>query len=87
MNLAISVTPFSTSISYVGAIQDFTPGEVSLLLAEFVPVGTPVAVTVKDATFEGEILYCEPKDRQYQTNVRGSGIARKQACVARPDLP
>ena len=69
MNLAIRLTPFSTSMSFMGVLHDFTPGEVSLLLSEFVPVGTSVAVTFKDATFEGEILYCEPKDGQYQTNV------------------
>jgi hypothetical protein len=70
MNLAIRVTRFSTNVSFMGTIHDFTPGEVSLLLAEFVPVGTSAAVTFKEATFEGEILYCEPKDGQYQTNVR-----------------
>src|ERR1700680_1078860 len=70
MNLAIRVTPFSTSISLTGTIRDFTPGEVSMLLDESVPVGTSVAVRFKGATFEGEVLYCQPKAGQYQTNVR-----------------
>lgn len=70
MNLAISLTPFSSSISIAGEIQDFTPGEVSVLLDRFVPVGTLVGVKFKNATFDGEILYCQPKEGQYQANVR-----------------
>jgi hypothetical protein len=70
INLAIRVTPFSGSISVVGIIQDFTPGEVSILLEKCVPVGSPVTVMFKDARFEGEVLYCEPKEGQFQTNVR-----------------
>src|ERR1700730_648461 len=70
MNLAISLTPFSSSISIPGEIQDFTPGEVSVLLEQYVPVGSSVALNFKDATFEGEVLYCQHKEGQYQTNVR-----------------
>jgi hypothetical protein len=70
MNLAISLTPFSSSISILGEIQDFTPGEVSVLLDRFVPVGSSVAVKFKGATFDGEVLYCQPKEGQYQTNIR-----------------
>jgi hypothetical protein len=70
MNLAIRVTPFSGSNSVFGTIQDFTPGELSILLEKCVPVGSPVTVKFKDATFEGEVLYCEPKEGHFQTNVR-----------------
>jgi hypothetical protein len=70
MNLAISLTPFSSSISIAGEIQDFTPGEVSVLLEQYVPVGSSVALKFKNATFDGEVLYCQAKEGQYQTNVR-----------------
>jgi len=70
MTLAISLTPFSSSIAIPGEIQDFTPGEVSVLLEQFVPVGSSVALKFKNATFDGEVLYCQPKEGQYQTNIR-----------------
>ena len=70
MSLAITLTPFSSGISIAAEIQDFTPGEVSVLLEQFVPVGSSVALKLKAATFEGEVLYCQPKEGQYQTNVR-----------------
>jgi hypothetical protein len=70
MNLAISLTPFSSRISIPGEIQDFTPGEVSVLLDGPVAVGHSVAVKFNRATFDGEVLYCRPAAGQYRTNVR-----------------
>jgi hypothetical protein len=70
MNLAVSVMPFLSEVSIAGVIQDFTPGEVSVLLEEFVPVGHSVAVKFRNATFHGEVLYSHPKEGRYQTNIR-----------------
>src|ERR1700686_2967639 len=70
MNLAVSLTPFLSEVSIAGVIQDFTPGEVSVLLEEFVPVGHSVAVKFRNATFNGEVLYSHPKESRYQTNIR-----------------
>jgi hypothetical protein len=70
MHLAVSLTPFLSEVSIAGVIQDFTPGEVSVLLEEFVPVGHSVAVKFRNATFEGEVLYSLPKEGRYQTNIR-----------------
>jgi hypothetical protein len=70
MNLAIRVSPFSGGIPVLGTIQDFTPGEVSMLLDKCVPVGSPVTVKFKGALFEGEVLFCNPKEGHFQTNVR-----------------
>ena len=70
MNLAVSVTPFLSEVSIAGVIQDFTPGEVSVLLEEFVPVGHSVAVKFRNATFNGDVLYSHPKESRYQTNIR-----------------
>jgi hypothetical protein len=70
MHLAVSLTPFLSEVSIAGVIQDFTPGEVSVLLEEFVPVGHSVAVKFRNATFDGEVLYSQPKESRYQTNIR-----------------
>ncbi len=70
MNLAIRVTAMSSRFSLAGEIRDFTFGEVKVLLEGPLPVGSSVVVNLKAISFQGEVMFCEPKDGRYKVNVR-----------------
>jgi hypothetical protein len=54
----------------VGAIlQDFTPGEVILLLDDPITAKTHVAVQVDTCSFHGDILYCKPSGSRWEAHV------------------
>ncbi len=54
----------------VGAVlQDFTPGEVILLLDDPITAQTHVAVQVNTCSFHGEILYCKPSGSRWEAHV------------------
>lgn len=54
----------------VGAVlQDFTPGEVILLLDDPIQARTQVAVQVNTCSFHGEILYCKPRGSRWEAHV------------------
>jgi hypothetical protein len=52
-----------------GILQDFTPGEVILLLDDRVTEHTPVTVQLHTYSFEGEVLYCRPRGSGYEAHV------------------
>lgn len=54
----------------VGAVlQDFTPGEVILLLDDPIEAKTVVAVRANTCSFHGEILYCKASGRRWEAHV------------------
>ena len=54
----------------VGAVlQDFTPGEVILLLDDPIEEKTQVAVQVNTCSFHGDILFCKPSGRRWEAHV------------------
>lgn len=54
----------------VGAVlQDFTPGEVILLMDGAIAAKTLVAVQVNTCSFQGEILYCKPRGGRWEAHV------------------
>lgn len=54
----------------VGAVlQDFTPGEVILLLNDPIEAKTHVAVQVHMCSFHGEILFCKPSGSRWEAHV------------------
>jgi hypothetical protein len=54
----------------VGAIlQDFTPGEVILLLDDPITAKTHVAVQVNTCSFHGDILFCKPSGTRWEAHV------------------
>lgn len=70
MDLTIKVYPISTSVAVVGKVADFTPGEISATLDLFLPIGTPVAASLHDSSFNGEILCSTAENGFYKTNIR-----------------
>jgi hypothetical protein len=50
-------------------IQDFTPGEVILLLDDPISAGTRVSIQVHTCSFDGEILFCKPRGSRWEAHV------------------
>jgi hypothetical protein len=69
LGLEALVTSPTWEVGFVGVIQDFTPGEVILLLHERIAPGTHVTIRVSSASFNGEILLCNPQGAAWETHV------------------
>jgi hypothetical protein len=50
-------------------VQDFTPGEVILLLDDQIAAGTRVTVQLDNSSFVGDILFCSPSGSGYEAHV------------------
>jgi hypothetical protein len=69
LGLEARVTSPTWEVGFVGVMQDFTPGEVILLLSERIAPGTHVTIRVSTACFHGEILFCNPEGSVWETHV------------------
>lgn len=69
LNLVAFVTNAAWGAGMSAIVEDFTPGEATLILEGVVSQGTSVKVRIRDFAFEGEILYCEKRGDQYEAHV------------------
>jgi hypothetical protein len=69
LHLEARVTAPTWEIGLSGMVQDFTPGEVILLLDDRVSEGTHVIVELNTSSFDGEVLYCSPNGSQFETHI------------------
>jgi hypothetical protein len=69
LGLEVHIVDFLSNYSILGILEGFTPGEVTVSLGE--PVSEQRAVTVRfnSFVFEGEILYCRPKQNRYEAHI------------------
>lgn len=63
------VTAPTWEIGLGALVQDFTPGEVVLLLDDEIQAGTRVTIQLKTASFSGDILFCAPSGSRYEAHV------------------
>lgn len=63
------VTAHTWEIGLSALVQDFTPGEVILLLDDKIAAGTHVSVQLQTCAFSGVILYCSPRGSRYEAHV------------------
>jgi hypothetical protein len=63
------VTTPAWEVGVAAVMQDFTPGEVILLLDDPIAPGTQVAVQVDTSAFHGEILFCKPSGERWEAHV------------------
>src|SRR5579862_4341932 len=63
------VTAPTWEIGIPAVVQDFTPGEVILLLDDPIAAGTRVTIQLNTYSFTGEILFCAPKGSRYEAHV------------------
>ena len=69
LGLEARVTAPTWEIGVSGLIQDFTPGELILLLDDQIAAGTRVTVQVNTCSFAGEILFCSPTGSRWEAHV------------------
>lgn len=69
LRLEARVTAHTWEVGLSAVIQDFTPGEVILLLDDPLVAGTHVAIEVNLCSFDGVILFCNPSGSQWETHV------------------
>jgi hypothetical protein len=69
LNLTVTVTHPSWGIGMTGELEDFTIGEVRLVLEGLVSMGTLVDVHVGGGTFAGEVLYCQRRGNRFETHI------------------
>jgi hypothetical protein len=69
LHLEARVTAPTWEIGLSGMVQDFTPGEVILLLDDHISEGTPVTIQLNKSSFDGEVLYCSPSGSRFEAHV------------------
>jgi len=81
LQIQVSVIDLLSSYTVRGVLVGFTPGEVAVLLDEQMPPEREVEVHLSDFHFEGQTLYCGPREGQYEVHVsiddtEGAGLRR-----------
>jgi PilZ domain len=69
LQLEARVTAPTWEIGMAAVVQDFTPGEVILLLDDQIPAGTRVTIQLNTSSFVGDILYCSPSGSRFEAHV------------------
>ena len=69
LHLDARVTAPTWEVGLSAVIQDFTPGEVILLMDDPIPAGTTISVQVATCSFDGQILYCTQSGSRWETHV------------------
>jgi len=81
LQLEARVTSPTWGIGLPATVYDFAPGEVVLMMDDFVNAGTPVTIQVNTWSFNGEILYCKRSGTRNEAHVsfddaEASGLRR-----------
>lgn len=69
LHLEARVTSPTWGIGLPATVHDFAPGEVVLMMDDFVNAGTPVTVQVNTWSFNGEIMYCKRNGTRNEAHV------------------
>jgi PilZ domain-containing protein len=69
LRLEARITAPTWEIGLSAVVQDFTPGEVILLLDDQIAAGTRVTVQINNSSFVGDILFCSPSGGGYEAHV------------------
>jgi hypothetical protein len=81
LQIEVTVVDLLSSYTVRGVLVGFTPGEVALRVEEEMPGQRSVAVELNGFCFEGETLYCGPKDGRYEVHIsindiEGAGLRK-----------
>jgi hypothetical protein len=69
VGLRVWVKSLTWEVGVAAVLQDFTPGEVILLLEDPIEAKTHVTVRVNTCSFHGEILFCKPSGSRWEAHV------------------
>jgi hypothetical protein len=81
LQIQVRVIDLLSSYTVQGVLVGFTPGEVAVLVDEEMPAEREVAVHLSEFHFEGQTLFCGPREGQYEVHIsiddiQGSGLRR-----------
>lgn len=69
LQLHVRIIDVLSNYTVPGLIFGFTPGEVAILVDEPMSEERTVAVHLDSFSFEGQVLYCGPRDGRYETHI------------------
>jgi hypothetical protein len=69
LGLNVDVVDFLSGYAVEGVLQSFIPGEVTVLVREQMTEHRSVTVQFDSFVFEGETLFCRPKDNGYEAHI------------------
>jgi hypothetical protein len=69
LQMEARVTAHTWEIGLSAVVQDFTPGEVILLVDDQIAAGTHVTIQLNTCSFAGVILFCSPSGSRYEAHV------------------
>jgi hypothetical protein len=69
LQMEARVTAPTWEIGLSAVVQDFTPGEVILMLDDQIAAGTRVTIQLNTASFTGDILFCAPSGSGFEAHV------------------
>ena len=69
LNLQVQVVDFLSGYAVRGVLQGFTPGEVTISVGEPVDEQRMVTVQLNSFSFEGQTLFCGPRDNQFEVHI------------------
>jgi PilZ domain len=69
LNLQVQVVDFLSGYTVRGVLQGFTPGEVTISVGEPVDEQRMVTVQLNSFSFEGQTLFCGPRDNQFEVHI------------------
>jgi hypothetical protein len=69
LRLEARITAHTWEVGLSALIQDFTPGEVILLMDDPIPPGTHITIQVDTCSFDGQILFCMKSGSRWETHV------------------
>jgi hypothetical protein len=69
LQMEARVTSTTWEIGLAAVVQDFTPGEVIVILDDKIASGTHVTIQINTCAFDGVILFCEPSGARWETHV------------------
>jgi len=69
LQLEVQVVDFVSNYAVRGLLEGFTPGEVTILLNEPISEQRMVSVRLNSFAFEGQTLYCRPRQNQFEAHI------------------
>jgi len=69
LGLGVQVVDFLSGYTVPGVLESFTPGEVTVMLKEPMSEQRLVSVQLNSFVFEGETLYCGPRNGGYEAHI------------------
>jgi len=69
LGLEVDVVDFLSGYRVPGMLQGITPGEVIVSLGEPLPEQRAASVHLNSFSFEGQILFCQPRESRYEAHI------------------